>query len=83
MADVIAIDIFVVTVPFRIHYSFQKERNAIFKITLLGTSLAIQWLRLCVSTAGGMGSVPGWGARILHATQGKAKRIHTQKSKPC
>ena len=80
MADVIAIDIFVVAVPFRIHYSFQKERNALFKMTLLGTSLAIQWLRLCASTAGGMGSVPGWGASILHAMQGKAKRIHTDHS---
>ena len=24
-----------------------------------GTSLAVQWLRLCASTAGGMGSIPG------------------------
>ena len=82
MADIIAIDIFVVVVPFRIHYSFQKERNAIFKMTVLGTSLAIQWLRFCVSTEGGMGSVPRWGARILLATQGKAKRIHTRREHP-
>ena len=81
MADTIAIDIFVVVVPFRIYYSFQ-ERNAIFKMTVLGTSLAIQWLRLCASTAEGMGSVPRWGARILLATQGKAKRIHTRRECP-
>ena len=24
-----------------------------------GTSLVIQWIRLCASTAGGMGSIPG------------------------
>ena len=29
-----------------------------------GTSLAIQWLRLCVSTAGGTGSIPGRGTKI-------------------
>ena len=32
-----------------------------------GTSLVVQWLRLCTSTARGMGSIPGWGAKILHA----------------
>ena len=32
-----------------------------------GTSLALQWLRLHTSTAGGMSSVPGGGNKILHA----------------
>ena len=32
-----------------------------------GTSLAVQWLRLCVSNAGGMCSIPSWGIEILHA----------------
>ena len=32
-----------------------------------GTSLVVQWLRLCTFTAGGMGSIPGWGTKILHA----------------
>ena len=31
-----------------------------------GTSLAVQWLRLCASTAGGTGSIPGQGTKILH-----------------
>ena len=35
----------------------------------LGTSLVVQWLRLCASTARGMGSIPGWGTKILHALQ--------------
>ena len=31
------------------------------------TSLAVQWLRLCASTAGGAGSIPGQETRIPHA----------------
>ena len=34
-----------------------------------GNSLAVQWLVLCASTAGGSGSVPGWEAKILQAAQ--------------
>ena len=37
----------------------------------LETSLVVQWLRLCPSTAGGTGSIPGWGTKIPHATQPK------------
>ena len=40
---------------------------------LSGTSLAVQWLRLCASTAGGTGSIPGWRTKILHATKGGQK----------
>ena len=40
-----------------------------------GTSLAILWLRLHASNAGGMGSIPGRGNKIPQATQhGKKKR---------
>ena len=31
-----------------------------------GNSLVVQWLRLCASTAGGMGLISGWGNKILH-----------------
>ena len=34
----------------------------------VGTSLAVQQLRRCTSTAGGAGSIPGRGTKILHAT---------------
>ena len=34
-----------------------------------GTSLAVQWLRLCTSTAGDPGSIPGRGTKIPHATR--------------
>lgn len=33
----------------------------------LGTSLAVQQLRLCSSTAGSVSSILGWGAMIPHA----------------
>ena len=33
-----------------------------------------QWLRLCVPNAGGTGSIPGRGTKVLHATwRGKKK----------
>ena len=33
------------------------------------TFLVSQWLGLLSSAAGGMGSIPGWGTKILHAAQ--------------
>ena len=34
----------------------------------LGTSLAVQWLGICASNAGGASSIPGGGTKIPHAT---------------
>ena len=31
------------------------------------TSPLVQWLRLYTPNAGGLGSIPGWGTRFLHA----------------
>ena len=42
---------------------------------VLGNSLAVQWLRFCVSTAEGMGWKPGQGTKIPYATW------HSQKKK--
>ena len=40
----------------------------LFRMLLpFGTSLAVQWLRLRPSNAGGAGSLPGRGTRILYA----------------
>ena len=40
-----------------------------------GTFLAVQWLRLQASTAGGVGSIPDWGTKIPRAPQhGKKKK---------
>ena len=41
----------------------------------VGNSLAVQWLGFCASTAGGTGSIPGWGTKILQAER------HGQKKK--
>ena len=37
-----------------------------FKIRL-GISLVVQWLGLCAFSAEGMGSIHGWGSKILRA----------------
>ena len=42
-----------------------------------GTSLAVQWLRLCPSNAGGKGSIPGQGTKIPHAVQ-RGQNINKQ-----
>ena len=42
------------------------------KARILGTSLVVQWLRLCTSNAGDAALIPGWGTKIPHAT---AKRF--------
>ena len=36
---------------------------------VVGTSLVVQWLRICGSNAGSMGSIPGQGPEITNATQ--------------
>ena len=41
----------------------------------VGTFLAVQWLKLHTSHAGGTGSIPGWGTKISYAMQqGKKKK---------
>ena len=43
-----------------------------------GTSLAVHWSRLHVSTAGGSGLIPGQETKILHAmSYGPKKRNNT------
>ena len=41
----------------------------------LGTPPAVKWLGLCTSNAGGLGSIPGQGTRIPHATLHGQKKI--------
>ena len=41
--------------------------NSSLKIVKTETSLAVHWLRLCTSNAGGTGLIPGWGTKIPHA----------------
>ena len=47
-----------------------KHQSSI-NLSHTGTSLAVQWLGLCASTAGGTGSIPAWEAKILQATRPK------------
>ena len=47
-----------------------------------GTSLAVQWLGLCTFTVGVVGSIPGQGTKIPHATGvGKNKILFYNKFK--
>ena len=39
-----------------------------------GTALVGQWLRVCFSTTGGTGSIPGQETKILHAVQHSGKK---------
>ena len=43
-----------------------------------GTFQAVQWLRLCASTARGMGSIPGQGTEILCMACGVAEKIYNK-----
>ena len=46
-----------------------SSQTLLLKINVaLGTSLMVQWLRPCASTAWGMGSIPGRGTKISHAS---------------
>ena len=56
--------------------AFPKMKHLGINLTkyIQGTSLVVQWLRLCASIAGGMGLIPGWGTKILHATQCSQKQ---------
>jgi len=52
-------------------FFFSIEKN--FNNEARGPSLVVQWLRLHMSTAGGTGSIPGWGTKIPHDTARKRK----------
>ena len=54
---------------------------AAVKMFLVETSLVIQWLRFYAPNAGGMGSIPGWKNKILHATQGGEEILKKIKKK--
>ena len=45
-----------------------ESKNLVIKILFWGTSLAVQWLRLHTSSAGGVGSIPGRGTKVPNAT---------------
>ena len=47
--------------------------NYLYQISYKRTSLAVQWLGLSISTAGGMGLIPGQGTKIPHACSEEGK----------
>ena len=50
-------------------------KGEIFKQHIIGTSLAVQWLRLHASIAADAGSNPGQEAKIASALQSKTQNI--------
>ena len=52
----------------------KQGKKAGYQNFQLGNTLVVQWLRNHASTAGGMGSVPGPGTKIPHATQPGQKK---------
>ena len=60
---------------FPISLSIQVTLYVKKKKKLQETSFAVQWLRLCTSSAGGVSSIPGQGTKIPHAVD------HDQKTK--
>ena len=56
--------------------------DRVFKEVIKGTSLVVQWLRLCTFRAGDEGSIPGQGTRVLHAgPHGQNEKTNQQKTK--
>ena len=51
-----------------------------YKITIQGTSLAVQWLRLSASTVLDSGLIPGWGTKIPHAARCSQKNFFNHHS---
>ena len=47
----------------------ERERNLTDSEIHVGSSLVVQWLKLCVSPVGGRGSLPSQGTKILCAMQ--------------
>ena len=43
--------------------------SLVYQEAKTGTPLAVHWLRLHASTAGGVGSIPGQGTKIPHVAQ--------------
>ena len=52
-----------------------KRRRHVKSQDRPGTSLVVQWLRLRASTAGGAGSIPGRGIKMLRAAKKKTQKL--------
>ena len=61
----------------RVSYLFKTLFSHPFNNFSLGSSLAVQWLGLCASTAGGMNLIPGQGTKTPHAVGATKPRLAT------
>ena len=50
------------------------DQGLVSRSDVLGTSLMVQWLRLCASNARGEGLDPGWGSKIPLVSQHDSKQ---------
>ena len=60
---------------------FQDTRAS--GMLIVGTSLVVQWLGLCASTARGMGSIPGPGTKIPQAARCSQKKLRKKRNVHC
>ena len=58
----------------QINSSKNKSRNRIRR-----TYFLVQWLRICASTTGGLGSIPRKGTKISYAVQCSSKKKKKKK----
>ena len=58
------------------------ENSQLSQLSASGTSLVVQWLKLCTSTIGGVGSIPGWEIpACLHQKKKKTQQKRKTKTK--
>ena len=59
------------------------ENSQLSQLSASGTSLVVQWLKLCTSTIGGVGSIPGWEIPVCLGQKKKKKKPNkNRKPKP-
>ena len=62
--------------------SFSEANSQNAKCSHAGNLLVVQWLELCASTAGDMGSIPGQGTKIPYAIRCGSREEGGEKSSP-
>ena len=64
-------------ITWRLNNNNKKYASTVYKIlfktSFIGTSLVVQWLRLCSSNAGDVSLILGWGIKMPCALWGGSK----------
>ena len=63
-----------------IHSNFMLQENSLSNWFAVRNSMESQWLGLSAFTARGPSSIPGWGTKILQASQRSQKKTGLQSS---